>query len=399
MIRSDLADLIASDSASFPNGSETYVVAEQETYRLDTANAFAPFGAQILLRGALAGSGRWFRRSKESVTRNFTLWATCYSQTDPQVNRLIGFTPGQLTASGSIDPDISITPSDPGAQYYGVVVDALGSLWSTIANRNPGEVQAFKASDCRESGSPSPTVSLTSTVAQALSQLAFDKGNGLWVFGGDGVSHAELQKFGQAEYASASVAPKTPCIEIGFSPRKSIHGLVFDHLGNMWFSDVAFPALSVNMLSASQLSASNPALAPSVVWHGSHLIEPHGLAFGPTGLLWVADYGDGTTTSRLKAFDPRAAASGNPAPVITIDAAEFANGASDLAFDTAGNLWVMIQDAPVLARINAADLTSSGTKVAGVVITLASGDFMTAVAFPHDPSRSGLVPSGIPLSL
>jgi sugar lactone lactonase YvrE len=101
--------------------------------------------------------------------------------------------------------------------------------------------------------------------------------------------------------------------------------------------------------SASALAAGGSQPAAAVLdLTGSTLNTTYGfhLAFGPQGDLWVSDRnGDPNASGQLLVFDQgELAASGSPAPAVIVRAAAF-DGPNQLAFDDAGDLYILNRDA------------------------------------------------------
>jgi len=405
-----VADLAALALLSgVPNGAGVYVLDQGETYRLDAANAFTVSSPLII--AALDG-GRWFRRSKAYVVGNFTLWAQAFGL------GVAGFTPGQLTGSHALPPDIVLDMrpifSGPGTRGdETVITDNLGNLWVGANNDSFSTIGMHKylLQDCLASGAPSPAVSLTVPVP-ASSETAgavFDKLNGLWVMNGShgtfGVS--SFVRYSQKDYLLNLGTPSTTLV--AFSPGLVVpstsnqQDCVIDGQGNLWFTigfsgDPTGPGGGVVMFSADQLRVGGPSVVPSVFWHGSNFTgvgvgSTSGVAISPAGLLWVTSIHSNT----LKAWDMRQPSNGNPAPVITLTCSNFVD-AYGIAFDAHWNLWVNSYNASQLQRIPAASLLTSGAVTADIVLSQTAVALESKITFPNNPDRSGLLPSGVPFS-
>ena len=385
-IRTDIADLVARDSANMPNGSSAFVLSEGETYRLDTTNSFATDSKLIIARGA--GPGRWFRKSKAYVIGNFTTWIATSNFAGK--NLILGFTPGQLTSTSTVTPDIILTGPSAGTSWS-VVPDLLGNLWWNIEGIAAGNqiLRKLALKDCLDTGAPTPSVTLAiASSGITSSTLAFDKANNLWAWMSQS---AALKKITQPQYA-ASGAP-TPPVSMGAT------GLIgtsqyqlFDDLGNMW--SAAFGG-QIHQLTAAQL-ASGVTVAPSIILSGANVNGPSGLAIGPSGLLWCANYAAGH--GKLRAYNPVGAVTGTPAIVIELTSSSFV-GVTDIFFDSSGNLWFLNFDNGQIGRIAASNITVSGAIIPDFVVTFggaSAGTFPASFNYPNNPTRSGLVPSGEP---
>ncbi len=114
------------------------------------------------------------------------------------------------------------------------------------------------------------------------------------------------------------------------------YGLAFDPSGDLWVAN-----LSSKVVEYSKAGLAKASPAPSVIISSSPddaLYGPTGLAFDSAGNLWVGNSKD-TVTEYTKA---ELSASGSPAPRVTIhNAALFAGGGPyGLAVDPSGDVWV-----------------------------------------------------------
>ena len=195
--------------------------------------------------------------------------------------------------------------------------------------------------------------------------------DGLWITGGFTptllrVDTAVLRDSGQATVTAATaVTPR------GSSP-SALTGIAFDPSGTMWIASaddsllLAFPPGAL---------ASSGAASPGVVIRSlaGSLRAPSALAFDRAHRLWVANFGNGT----LVRFDPdQLTASGSPAPAVVLTGPAHPTA---LAFDAAGTLWVAdVHDSSIYAYA-AAQLEASGAPAPTVVLSAASD---RAIVFP-----------------
>lgn len=408
----DLPGLIANDRPGLPTGFSVYVVAENEVYRLDTQNPLTTSSPLIVPRGATSGAGKWYRRSRAYVVGNFTLWVAPFGSgpTVSSSNEILGFTPGQLTASSSNAPDIilDLRPlfPEPANTLYDVVTDAWGNLWcSSFVHGHPtpanGDTFKILLKNCLQSGTPPAAVHLTGTGTTAIptntiwNQAGFDKQNNLWIScSGHASGKANYLMYSPATYAQGGNPNPDVVLSLAMISSDS-ESFVFDGAGNLWAA--AFgnsPAvLSVYMLAQAQLYASNPALIPAVMWEGSNFgtSDPNGIAFGNNGLLWVTFYGSNV----IKAFDPRNPVSGNQAPVLTLSCAAF-NGPTGICFDAAGNMWICNDNDNKIFMFTPAQQVAAGLQVATVTLDQPTLPFLVGLTFPNNVQRSGLLASGLP---
>jgi len=398
IIRDSVADLVSLDDAAFANGEHAYVVSENETYVLDTANSFTAFGNLIIAR--TVGAGRWFRKSKAYVLGNYTLWYATWTSVGG--SRLFGFTPGQLLASSSGTPEVIVILSIGAARAAQPVCDSYGNVWvMSFLAASPWQVFKFSLADIIEGGTVAPSLTLTgapstglaSTIDDAVS-IAFDKCNNLWVAARNtAVGRGVVQQIPQSILShdgSYSVVPpiSIQCgVGVWYSLDKTI---IFDSNNNLWLASYS-GAASINKVPLSQRVVTDLALVPSVVWSGSNFGGPEGIAFGPTGLLWVGDYSSGS----IKAFDPQSL-TGNPVPLITITSPGNINGPFLISFDGDGNLWLLNYNNWRLLKFNAADILVTGAPAPSVTLSYASlvPTANAGFCFPNEPNRGGLLLSG-----
>lgn len=382
IVRWTLLDLVQRDYADLPNGCAAYVVSEGETYRLEASNSFTAFSPLII--GRTVAGGNWFKRSKAYVVANFTLWVAGFNSK----NYMLGYTPGQLLASDTVQADIVIRSTDNANSSFNGIVDGLGNLWWNIAGANAARgISKISLKDTLQSGTPTPVAKLN--VGSAINAIAFDKGNNLWAEFGNNF----LLKYPPTSY-SISGAPTAAIQVTATGIANPLNFSLFDDQNNVW--NASFSDNKVVMLSASQLLAT-AAVTPAVVWSGANIVGPTGLAMGPTGLLWVASYVAGAGT--IKAFSLVSPVTGNPTVAINLTSTAF-HGIEDITFDYSGNLWVLNIDNGHLLRIPAAQLAASGAVVPDVdiLIQTPTGALTGSenINFSYNPNRSGLLPSGGP---
>lgn len=403
IIRADIADLTARDSAALPNGCQAYVVSEQQSYQLDTANPLTTYSPLIVARGAGAGAGKWYRQSRAYVVGNFTLWCQSFGF------GVVGFTPGQLLTSSSTEPDIvlSLGTLHPTSGQQVVLPDSFGNLWLGANNGafTGTVIRKYLLEDCLVSGAPSPAVTITPPAALTeAGNLAFDSRGGLWSANGThgAPGQTSFVRFGARAYSQSNGVPGLTLTAAASDPTTSNQqDQVFDGEGNLWFS-VAFTGAAggvnggIGMFSAEQV-ATGGTVAPAVLWAGSNfgvgaLGSVIGLAVAPNGLLWGARAYSGTNS--LDAWTMENAASGNPAPAVSLTSSAFVNPYG-LAFDSSGNLWVSNAGNNKILRVPAASLAASGAVVPDVIISPVNATMFSRLTFPRNPDRLPLL-SGFP---
>lgn len=389
--------------AGYPDGSHVFVLDQQEMYVLSAANTFVPFSPLIV---TATGGGNWFRRSVQFVVSNFFLWvALSNASGGAGANKaVVGYGPGQQALTGTqalLVPDVRLDMSAllaASATYQptDVTSDPDGNLWVTAWSSN-GSVGAklfrLPVSQILTTHAPTPDITLNFG-AGSIAYHLFDKTNQLYqitnIAGAGGQKVNRIAQYAYQHSTTSQVSITGWTIAAAHSPQNP----VFDTYGNLWLACFGAGA-SITQISAAQLASASGALVGAVVWTGAGLVGPAGIVMGQNTAAWVTDYATGGATSALKLFDATAV-TGTPAPTITITSADML-GAEVSRFDTSGNIWVGSADNGSVIRIAAADLASSGVKVAALKITAPAGASILGMGFARDVQRSGLITA--PLSL
>jgi sugar lactone lactonase YvrE len=167
------------------------------------------------------------------------------------------------------------------------------------------------------------------------------------VLAADGDVCVLLDPFTLARYTSGHLeSGATPDVVLGNGREGGwmnyVLGLAFDPSGNLWLASNAPTGATdrrILKFSASRLRATDPNPTPDVIIRGPSNWYPAALAFDRAGNLWAADF----MTDRLVKFSPSQLLSdGAPAPSTIISNVAPSNPLShpiDLAFDADGNLW------------------------------------------------------------
>lgn len=397
IIRNDLADLVARDSSSFPNGCKAYVISERCDYILDTQDPLTTFSPLIIQRGS--GSGKWYKISRKYVVTNYTLWCDAFAF------GAVGFTPGQLVSGTGIVPDIVLNLGPlSGTGQEDIIIDALGNIWQTFNTTTTAiTIRKFLANDCLRSGTPTKALEIALPVPASSESacIVFDSANRLWT---NNTTHGatgtfSLLGYGIRSYQHADAVALKTMTGTSTPSTGTCNQTIFDGFGNLWVAlgianNGAFNG-GIVMYTKAQIEAGGTNIAATVYWTGSNFTGVGagaicGLAFDSAGKIWTSM---STAGNQIKAWNTIGAVSGNPAPDIVLTSSAF-NKPYTVAFDSAGNLWAQNALDNRLLRIPKASLSVSGAIVPDVIMTptVALGN----IAFPNNPDRCGLLPSGFP---
>lgn len=405
VIRNSLADLVARDNKNLPNGCLAYVIAEGCNYQLDTLDPLTTYSPLIIARSS--GTGKWYRKSRAFVVLNFTLWVQSYDF------GVVGYTPGQLLASGHQEADIAIDFSQVfhhDGNQQGMIPDNQGNMWTFEDANSFFTLWVYKvlAKDTLRSGRAVPVVTLNvpiiGPVGTEAGGGAFDQNNNLWVMNGP---HGTFGWSTAVRYSpqEAAVTGGLPSFTIGAedSPGTSSNqqDIIFDPEGNMWMS-YAFSSKAPGanggflMFSKAQLQVGGTNLVPAKQWTGSNFTGPGlaatcQIAFDQLGRIWATDYNG----LHIRCWDP-AEPTGNPAPLVVLSGPALANGPYGIAFDVDGNMWICSGNANELYRIPKAQLVT-GNPVPDIVITPTTTLLEGKMCFANTPGRCGIQPSGWPV--
>ncbi|MFP5231884.1 MAG: hypothetical protein ACLGQX_04560 [Acidobacteriota bacterium] len=222
---------------------------------------------------------------------------------DNGANAIFEFMPSQLMASGTaVEPNITIK-SDPAFNGpLGIAFDSSGDLW--IANNGTTTIFEFKAAALPTAGGSmtlAPSVILTDDGKQSIQgpwALAFDSSGNLWSSNAN--SPNTVVQFSKASLAiTGSPTPSVTLSSAMVSGNASLNapnGIAFDKTGDLAVVNSATP-FGVGLYSASQLTAGG-AVAPNVfiVGAATTLNLPAGDTFGPTIVYGTAGtYSSGPT--------------------------------------------------------------------------------------------------------
>ncbi|WP_333659626.1 hypothetical protein [Meiothermus cerbereus] len=167
---------------------------------------------------------------------------------------------------------------------------------------------------------------------------------------------------------SASVSDSPACVRNGQATTVSVSYAQIPSSNKLWLDNGNPPSGSSPLLGfAASLLGSTATQSPSV---SAGTVNLRDLTFDPDGNLW----GIGGTTAdptlvRYPANDLGSSGSKTRDRGINVSGINCLPGASRLAFDTNGNLWLSVPCANKVVRVSAAQLGASGTVTPAVEIT------------------------------
>ncbi len=221
-------------------------------------------------------------------------------------NTLARFTPSQLASSASPTPEVTI--SGPSlSNPLGLAFDSSNNAW--VANYGASTLVEFTAAQLASSGAPTANVEISAAggLFDSLATLAFDRTGNLWVAS---QTNNNLLMFAPA-LLSRSGSP-TPSVILSSASLNSPVGLAFDSANNLWVSN--YSGNTVVMFTAAQRTDTGSPDA-AVILTGGIFSHPSCIAFDNGGNLWVVNVG----SAELLKFTPaQIATSGSPTATTTI---------------------------------------------------------------------------------
>jgi sugar lactone lactonase YvrE len=270
-----------------------------------------------------------------------------------------------LSASGNATPAVNIGASGTSldSPFGTEAFDAAGDMW--IANLDSNSLVEFTASQLASSGTPTPAVTISQNGTSLVSpgSVAFDSSGDLWALNESGNT---LVEYTPSQLAASGDPMPAVTISANGTSLDTPYGFAFDASGDLWVTNRDGNTLVE--YTPTQLAASgDPAPAVTVSASGPSLGNPSGVAFDASGDLWVTNSGNNT----LVEYTPnQLAASGDPSPAVTISAnGSSLNGPFSLAFDASGDLWVPNFNSNSLVEYTPNQLASSGDPTPGNTIS------------------------------
>jgi sugar lactone lactonase YvrE len=207
---------------------------------------------------------------------NGNLWVANLADTD-----VVEFTASQLISSGSPAPAVVIKIPAPASGSFsgpmGIAFDAAGDMWVVqepkLIEFTPGQLQA--------TGTPTPAITIGDDGSNSLNSplgMAIDAAGGIWVANGNQPPYSVVRFSPSQLTASGTPVPAVTLTTSGSSIDEP-GAIAFDASGNMWLSNLAGASPIVEFAAGQLASAGSP--TPTITVTSSSLSSPWGLAFNP----------------------------------------------------------------------------------------------------------------------
>jgi sugar lactone lactonase YvrE len=356
--------LLACPSAPSSNGTLTISPSAKTVSAGSGAISLTATGAS----GKIAWSqspGLGSLSSTSGNTTTYTPPSVVGVQTDITINATVVGTAENASAVITVTPAPNHTPYDAG-------VHSSSRLWipslygfvvgySAQALANPGQLSTSNAIVI--------TLDAGTGTLPFANALAFDAPGNLWV--ADGNQNNVLMEYVSTAPGGNSFAsfPKVIPMPAG----GQLSSLAFASNGDLWVVDNFLWAVyhfSSAQLASASVGSPNGTISASVTDAGLYSLQlPTDLAFDSAGNMWVANAprtGDPNTIMKFNKL-PDGGIDQNPsAQVRDTDGGAGFNG---LAFDPAGNLWVTCQNWGQVVKISTSGLSGLSTLTPATTLT------------------------------
>jgi len=257
---------------------------------------------------------------------------------------------------------------DDGTQTVNVnyaKVTPSNRLWALVRTHGPTTLLGFAANQLAASGSPDGA----SASLPVERSMAFDHDGNLWA-ASTGDAQPSVVRYSAAWLAGVGVPRTDFAFSVPANCAPAIQAVALDASGNVWLSSCSKQVLRLDPMGSPGASEEPEDLAASVTLSG--LNQPsEDLAFDSAGNLWLAAGG------RVLRFDrARLGSDDSGAPDLALDvtsdeATPQALVANFLAFDTSGNLWAIDSAGHALFEVAKSDLDQEGTHTVAAKVKIA----------------------------
>jgi len=265
---------------------------------------------------------------------------------------------------------------------YSKVVSS-NQLW-TIGGSSSAPLLGFAASTLTDSGSPAATAMVNLPVGTSM---AFDQDGNLWAAGAT-VAEPTVARYASAWLSGVGVARADFAFDLAIDCVPAIKAVALDESGNVWLSACDKRVLRIDRPDATPGANEEPVDIAANVTLSGFSEQNEDLAFDSAGNLWLAAGGQVLRFDRARLGSDDADPPDLVLDVTTEDATPQALAANFLAFDLAGNLWASDFDGNAVFEIVKTDLDNAGTNtvVANVRVTVDVQAVISRPAFDDEGS-------------
>lgn len=234
----------------------------------------------------------------------------------------------KLDSTGTADANSPFAGGGLSTTGTGMAIDGSGYIWVTNGG-SPGSVSKFNSRGIAQS----PSTGYTDGIADP-SVIAIDGSDNIWIY-----NQQSNKGNGFLDYVKLNGVNGS--LTVGLESHKyNPPQLAIRKAGDVW-------STGVNGIGILKISAVNTGLAATEYPDNSGnspICGPQGMAFDGSNRLWVANTGscgNAQVKPNLSLLDTTVSS-----PNVAVDYVDttFSNGASAVAVDSAGNLWVLLGD-------------------------------------------------------
>jgi hypothetical protein len=229
-------------------------------------------------------------------------------------------------------------------------------LWTHNGDQN-APLLGFAASALTTSGSPTATSRAKLPIGGAF---AFDREGNLWAAGAS-AAQPTVARYAAAWLAGVGVPLSDFAYNLALDCSPKVEALALDSSGNVWLSACGKRVLRIDRPDATPGAAEEPIDIAANVTLSGFSEQNEDLAFDSAGNLWVAAGGRVLRFDRARLVHDDAGAPDLALEVTSDDATPQPLSASFLAFDVAGNLWASDLAAKAVLELDKAMLEQRGT--------------------------------------
>jgi len=257
-------------------------------------------------------------------------------------------------------------------------------LWTLNGNGGAASLLGFAASKLTDSGSPAASSAVDLPLGTSM---AFDADGNVWAAGAT-VAEPTVVRYAAAWLGGVGVPRTDFAFNLALGCVPAVKAVALDPSGNVWLSACGKQVLRIDWASASPGAYEAPVDIDANVTLTGFIEQNEDLAFDSAGNLWVAAGGKLLRFDQARLSHNDGAAPDLVLDATTDDATPQALAANFLAFDVAGNLWASDFGNNAVFEIGKADLDDTGTQtaVAKVRVSLDAQALISRPAFDDEGS-------------